>query len=37
MVDGLPVGAMLVGRHHEEATLYRLAQSLEQSEDWRRC
>lgn len=37
MVDGLPVGAMLVGRHHQEATLYRLALALEQSADWRRC
>jgi amidase len=36
-VDGLPVGAMLVGRHHEEATLYRLAEALEASADWRRC
>jgi amidase len=36
-VDGLPVGAMLVGRHFEETTLYRLAQALEASEDWRRC
>jgi amidase len=36
-VDGLPVGAMLVGRHHEEATLYRLARALEQSADWRSC
>ena len=26
--DGLPVGAMLVGRHFEEATLYRLGQAV---------
>ena len=25
--EGLPVGAMLIGRHFEEATLYRLAQA----------
>ena len=26
--DGLPVGAMLVGRHFEESTLYRLAECV---------
>ena len=30
-VDGLPVGAMLVGRHLEEALLYRIGQALESS------
>jgi amidase len=35
MVDGLPIGAMLVGRHWEEATIYRAAHALEQSGDWR--
>jgi amidase len=30
-VDGLPVGAMLAGRHYDEATLYRAAYALEQS------
>jgi len=34
-VDGLPVGLMLTGRHHDEATLYRAAYAFEQSEDWR--
>lgn len=34
-VDGLPVGAMLVGRHFEETTIYRAAQALERSADWR--
>ena len=29
-VDGLPVGMMLVGRHWEEATLYRAAHAYEQ-------
>jgi amidase len=33
--EGLPVGMMLVGRHFEEATIYRAAQAFEQSEDWR--
>jgi amidase len=35
IIDGLPVGMMLVGRHWEEATIYRAAHALEQSGDWR--
>jgi amidase len=35
MIDGLPVGMMLVGRHWEEATIYRVAHALERSGDWR--
>jgi amidase len=34
-IDGLPVGMMLVGRHWEEATIYRAAHALERSGDWR--
>ena len=34
-VDGLPVGLMLVSRHHGEKTLYRAAHAFEQSTDWR--
>jgi amidase len=34
MTDGLPVGMMLVGRHWEEATIYRAAQAFENSGDW---
>ena len=34
-VDGLPVGLMLVGRHHGEQTIYRAAYVFEQSTDWR--
>lgn len=34
-LDGLPVGLMLVGRHFEEATLYRAAYAFEQAVDWR--
>lgn len=34
-IDGLPVGMMLVGRHGDEATLYRVAYGFEQSGDWR--
>lgn len=35
MSDGLPVGLMLVGRHYEEAMLYRAAHAFEQHADWR--
>ena len=35
MLDGLPVGMMLVGRHGEEADLYRIAHAFEQAADWR--
>lgn len=34
--EGLPVGMMLVGRAHEESTLYRAADAFEKHEDWRR-
>jgi amidase len=36
MVDGLPVGLMLVGRHFDEPTIYRAAYAFEQSEDWKK-
>jgi amidase len=29
MVDGLPVGLMLIGRHFEEGTIYRIAALIE--------
>jgi amidase len=32
--DGRPIGMMLVGRHYDEATIYRAAQAFEQSGDW---
>jgi amidase len=35
LVDGLPVGLMLIGRHYDEATVYRAAHAFEQSGDWR--
>jgi amidase len=35
MVDGLPVGLMLVGRPFDEPTIYRAAYAFEQSGDWR--
>lgn len=31
MSDGLPVGLMLIGRHFDEATIYRAAHALEQT------
>ena len=36
MLDGLPVGMMLVGRHGDEASLYRIAHAFEQAADWRK-
>lgn len=35
MVDGLPVGLMLVGRYFEESTVYRAAHAFEQMGDWK--
>ena len=35
MIDGYPIGLMLVGRHFAEATLYAAAYGFEQSLDWR--
>lgn len=35
-VDGLPVGAMLIGRHWGEARLLKAAHAFEQSTDWQR-
>jgi amidase len=32
--DGLPVSMMLVGKHFDEATIYRAAYAFEQSGDW---
>ena len=32
--DGLPVGLMLVGRHFDDATLFRAAQAFEQHVNW---
>jgi amidase len=36
LVDGLPVGLMLVGRHFHEVTIYRAAYAFEQSMDWKK-
>jgi amidase len=34
--DGLPAGAMLIGKHWDEATIYRAAHAFEQAHDWRK-
>jgi len=34
MEDGRPIGLMLVGRHHDESTIYRAASAFERSGDW---
>ncbi len=34
--DGLPGGLMLVGRHWNEATIYRAAHAFEQAGDWQK-
>ena len=36
LVDGLPVGLMLIGKHYDEATIYRAAHAFERSGDWRK-
>jgi amidase len=35
MHDGLPIGAMLVGRRWDESTIYRAAAAAESAGDWR--
>ncbi|MEO1680427.1 MAG: amidase [Pseudomonadota bacterium] len=35
MEDGLPVGAMLVGRHWAESTIYQAAAAFEAAGDWK--
>lgn len=34
IADGLPIGLQLVGRRHDEATIYRCAYAYEQALDW---
>lgn len=36
MVDGLPVGVMLAGKHWDEPTIYRAAYAFEQAGDWKK-
>jgi amidase len=35
LVDGLPVGIMLVGKRLDEATIYRAAAAFERGLDWK--
>ena len=35
LVDDLPVGIILVGRHFEETTIYQAAHAFEQIGDWK--
>ncbi len=34
LAEDLPIGMMLIGRHHDEPTIYRAAYAFEQSGDW---
>jgi len=34
MSNGLPVGLMLIARHFDESTLFKIAHAYEQSVDW---
>lgn len=36
LVDGLPVGLMMVGRHFDETTLIRLASAIEAAGNWKK-
>ncbi|MBI1396246.1 MAG: amidase [Betaproteobacteria bacterium] len=36
MSDDLPVGMMLIGKHFDEATIYRAGYAFEQSGDWKK-
>lgn len=36
MADGLPVSLMLVGKHFEEPTIYKVAFAFEQAGDWKK-
>lgn len=36
LVDGLPVGLMLIGAKHDEPAIYRAAHAFEQNVDWTR-
>ena len=36
MVEGLPVGMMLIGKHYDESTIYRAAHAFEQAGDWKK-
>jgi amidase len=35
MIEGLPAGLMLIGKHYDEPTIYRAAYAFEQAGDWK--
>ena len=35
MIDELPIGMMLIGKHFDESTIYKAAYAFEQAEDWK--
>ena len=35
LVDGLPIGMMLVGKHFDEATIYQAGNAFEKAGDWK--
>ena len=36
MIDGLPIGLMLIGKDYDELTIYSAAHAFEQSGDWKK-
>ncbi|HZR03058.1 MAG TPA: amidase [Burkholderiales bacterium] len=36
MIDGLPAGLMLIGKHYDESTIYRAAHAFEEAGDWKK-
>ena len=36
MIDGLPAGLMLIGKHFDEPTIYSAAYAFEQAGDWKK-
>jgi len=36
MIDGLPIGLMLIGKHFDESTIYRAAAAFEGAGDWKK-
>jgi amidase len=36
LIDGLPAGLMLIGKHWDESTIYRAAHAFEQAGDWKK-
>jgi len=36
MIDSLPTGLMLLGKHFDEPTIYPAAYAFEQAADWKK-